>query len=339
MKILYLPLEFPRFYSARKFSYPLGIGMVEGFKNIEHITIPALYSIPLQLEYVKKIIGDQKFDQVWLEVVHSQMSDELLTFLTKIAPVRVGFVVESLTIANDEFISNPVGTQRRVDNTYQKLPYLTHVIVTDERDLTSCNKPTMLGIASVPERLIKTPSSTNDNAIFYGTLYGDRNDLIKNLEYMLNVNPPSAEDLTGLPPMFDKLFVGNYENYNAFFHDWYQIRQSLYSVWINHLNVLPGCAMLNPPHRTNVLSSRVIEGMAAGKPVVSPLMGNGVDDLFEDGKEIIYYNESFELLDCLITLATNSKLRFKIAEAARVNILENHTTEVRVEEILKFTGV
>lgn len=339
MKILHLPLEFPRFYSARKFSYPLGIGMVEGFKNITHVTIPALYNIPSQLSDIKAIISDQKFDQVWLEVVHSQMSDELLTFLAEIAPIRVGFIVESLTIDPKEFISNQIGTQRRIDNTYQKLPYLTHIVVTDERDLRACNHPAMLGLASVPERLVKVPNSTSDNAIFYGTLYGDRDVLIKNLEYQLNINPPSAEDKTSLPQMFDKLFTNKYESYQHFYNQWYDIRQTLYSIWINHLNVLPGCAIVNPPHRTAVLSSRVIEGMAAGKPVVSPLMGNGVDTLFEDGINIINYSEEFELLDCLITLAANSKLRFNIAEAARVNILENHTTEVRVEQILKFTGV
>ena len=339
MKILYLSLEFPRFYSARKFSYPLGIGMVEGFKNIDYVAIPALYTQILDLPAIKAIIGDQTFDQVWLEVAHSQMSDELLTFLTEIAPIRVGFVVESLTIDPKEFVSNAVGTQRRIDNLEHKTPYLTHVVVTDERDLDYFNIPTMLGIASVPERLVKTPNSTSDNAIFYGTLYGDRNELIKNLEYTLTINPKSAEDETSLPQSFDNLFISQWVCYNDFYMSWYQTRQALYSIWINHLHRLLGCAILNPPHRTNVLSSRVIEGMAAGKPVISPLMGNGVDDFFTDGKDIVNYSEEFELLDCLITLATNSKLRFDIAEAARVNILENHTTECRVKQILTFTGV
>jgi hypothetical protein len=339
MKILYLPLEFPRFFSARKFPYPLGVGMVEGFRDIEHLTIPALYDEPLTLNHLDHLIGEQTFDQIWLEVVHSKMSDELLEFLTKIAPVRVGFIVESLTIDPKEFISNAVGTQRRVDNTYQKLPYLTHAVVTDERDLTACNCPTMLGLASVPQRLVKVPNSTNDHAIFYGTLYGDRNELIKNLEGRLNINPPSAEDDTGLPQKFAHLFTAQWACLDDFYRSWHRTRQALYSVWINHLNKLPGCAILNPPHRTSVLSSRVIEGMAAGKPVISPLMGNGVDDLFTNAVDIVYYTDELELVDRLRGLERDSELRFSIAEAARANILENHTTEKRVEQILTFTGV
>jgi hypothetical protein len=339
MKILYLPLEFNRFFSARKFPYPLGCGMVEGFKNIEHLTIPALYNTPIKKSTIASIIGDQKFDQVWLEVVHSQMSDDLLDWLTTIAPIRVGFVVESLTIDPKEFISNQLGTQRRVDNLNQKLPYLTHCVVTDERDLNTLEIPTMLGIASIPQRLVKTPSGTADDAIFYGTLYGDRGAQIKDLEHTLNINPPSAEDSTGLPRIFDDLFVTRWTAYDDFYTDWYRTRQTLYSVWINHLHNLPGCGFLNPRHRTNVLSSRVIEGMAAGKPVISPLMGNGVDTLFTDCEDILYYDTDFALLECIINLGTNSKLRFALADAARVNILENHTTERRVQEILNFTGV
>jgi len=338
MKILYLPLEFNRFFSARKFPYPLGVGMIEGFRNIERTTIPATYHSDMWLEHTKDIIGDRTFDQVWLEVVHSQMSDQFLNWLTELAPIRVGFIVESLTIAKDEFVSNPTGTQRRVDNTYQKLPYLTHCVVTDERDLVACNMPTMLGIASIPYRLIKTPSGTADNAIFYGTLYGDRSNWIKNLENMLNINPPSAEDQTPFPQWFDNLFTEYKDTYSGWFERWYRIRQALYSIWIDHLYKLPGCCFLNPPHRTNVLSSRVIEGMAAGKPVLSPLMNNGVDDLFKDCENILFYRNESELLDHLTHLKTNSNLRFTISESARFNLLENHTTEHRVKQILEFTG-
>ena len=338
MKILHLPLEFNRFFSARKFPYPLGVGMIEGFKDIAHITIPVFYNMRLQKGALETIIGDTKFDQIWLEVVHSQVSDELLDWLTTLAPIRVGFMVESLTMHPDEFISSPVGAQRRIDNFNQKLQYLTHCVVTDERDLAACHMPTMLGIASVPQRLIRTPSGTADDAIFYGTLYGDRGNQIKNLEYALNINPPSAEDATNLPQAFNNLLVNEWLDYDDFYTNWYQTRQALYSVWINHLYNLPGCGFLNPRHRTSVLSSRVIEGMAAGKPTISPLMNNAVDDLFTDGEDILYYESDFGLLECLVNLKVDSKLRFRIAEAARVNLLDNHTTEHRVKQVIEFTG-
>ena len=78
--------------------------------------------------------------------------------------------------------------------------------------------------------------------------------------------------------------------------------------------------------------------MAAGKPIVSPFMNNAVDTLFEDGKEILYYKDIAGLISCLDRLQADPDLRFYLAEAARVKVLENHTTEVRVKEILDFVG-
>ena len=78
--------------------------------------------------------------------------------------------------------------------------------------------------------------------------------------------------------------------------------------------------------------------MAAGKPVISPLMNNAIDDLFVDGEEILYYNDLAGLAKCVGRLQADPDLRFSLSEAARVNILENHTTEVRVKQILDFVG-
>jgi len=310
--------------------------MVEGFKDTEHITIPATYHTDIWLKHAKDIVGDTKFDQVWLEVVHSQMSEEFLVWLTEVAPVRIGFIVESLTIHANEFVSNPTGTRRRIDNLQQKLPYLTHTVVVDGRDLATCNIPTMLGITSIPERLVKQPSGTGDKAIFYGTLYGTRNEWANELAHKMIINPPSAEDNTPFPNMFDQLFSQCTVSYQAFYDNWFNIRQSVYSVWINHLNDMSGCAFVNLPHRTNLLSARVIEGMAAGKPVLSPTMNNDIDKLFTHNKDILYYTDYIELIDCIDELMTNPDLRFKLAEGARFNILKNHTTEVRVQQILRF---
>ena len=341
MNILYLPIEFNRFFSAKKLAYPVGIGMVEGLEgnNIDSFTVPVMYHDQLWLHYLKELVGDQKFDQVWFEVVHSVIPSEVLEWLASLAPIRVGFIIESLTMAPQEFKDNPVGTQRRVDNLKYKLPYLTHVVVCDGRDVDTLAIPTILATASIPERLIRTPYSTLDKAIFYGTIYGDRGEWLKILEDRLIVNPPSAEDSSNLPRMFDQLFVRtNYtpEEYDYFYSSWSSIRAGLYSIWINHLHDLHGCAMVNLPHRTAVLSGRVIENMAAGKPVVSPLMYNSIDDLFEDGKEIRYYDDIIGLMSCLDELQNDSDVGFSLAEAARINILTNHTSEVRVKQIIDF---
>lgn len=341
MNILHLPLEFNRFFSAKKFPHPLGVGMVDGFdcNGVEHLTVPVMYGNQLWLHRLKDLVGDRKFDQVWLEVVHSIIPEQLLGYITTLAPVRVGFVVESLTIDPNEFVSNPRGTQRRVDNMEQKLPYLTHLVVTDERDLSAFDTPTMLGIASIPEKFIRVPMATADKGVFYGTIYGERERWIRRLKNRLNINPRSPEEDSGIPYMFDKLFAySNYglEEFSYFYSSWYGYREAVYSVWINHLHTLSGCAFVNLPHRTNVLSSRVIEGMAAGKPIISPLMYNGVDTLFKE--EIMYYEDIDGLIQHIDRLRDDSDLRFYQADCARVNLLENHTTEKRVRQILDFVG-
>jgi glycosyltransferase involved in cell wall biosynthesis len=322
-------------------AYPMGVGMVEGFaaNDIDHLTIPLLYWEDLWLKYLRDLTAGISFDAVWLEVVHSIIPSAILEYIAALAPIRVGFLLESLTINPDEFKANPVGTQRRIDNLNQKLPYLTHIIVCDNRDLNKFNIPTMVYTASIPERLIKNPSGTENSALFCGTVYGDRPNWLNSLSDLLIVNPRSAEEDSVFPYKFEQLLNRTYlrSDYSYFFENWFSIRQSVYDIWINHLHRLSGCAMINLPHRTQILSGRVIENMAAGKPVISPLMNNAVDKLFEDGKEILYYSTLPELRSHIKTLQFHADLRFQLAEAARINLLTNHTSEVRVRQILDFT--
>jgi len=341
VNLLYLPLEFNLWRSAKKMAYPMGIGMAEGFaaNDIEHVTIPLMYHDDLWLKYIRDLTSGIQFDAVWLEVVHSNISPDTLNYIASLAPIRVGFLLESLTINPDEFKANPVGTQRRIDNLNQKLPYLTHMIVCDNRDANKLNISTMVYTASIPERLIKYPSGTENSALFCGTVYGDRPNWLNSLGDLLIVNPRSAEDESVFPYKFEQLLNRTYlrSDYTYFFENWFSIRRSVYDIWINHLHHLSGCAMVNLPHRTQVLSGRVIENMAAGKPVISPLMNNAVDELFENGKEILYYSDLQELRSHIKTLQFHKDLRFSLAEAARINLLTNHTSEVRVRQILDFT--
>lgn len=341
MNILHLPLEFHGWNSAKKFSYPVGVGMIEGIENndVYHYTIPAMYYGGFWLNFIKEMVGDIKFDQVWLEVVHSIIPESTLEWLATIAPIRVGFIVESLTIDPNEFIDNQSGTQRRVDNLNLKLPYLTHALVCDGMDLNKFTIPTMLFAASVPERLVKPPSSMMGPALFYGTAYGERSNWLDKLNGYVLMNPPSAEINSNLPYMFEQLFKGSYpvSEYPKFFSRWYSTRKGVYTIWINYLSNLPCCAMLNLPHRTQVSSGRIIEGMAAGKPVLSPFLHNEMDGRFVHRKNILYYENEIDLIDLIKELQRNLDFGNYIAEEARKNVLENYTTEVFVKRILEFT--
>ena len=341
MDILYLPLEFNGFFSAKKLSYPVGVGMVEGFESnrVEHLTVPLMYHNQVWLSKLKELVGDRKFDQVWFEVVHSVIPEDILEWFTTLAPIRVGFIIENMVITPEEHKINSPGTQRRVDNLNQKLPYLTHAMVVNAADTANFDIPVMYCATSVPERSIRTPNSTSSKAVFYGTLYGKRSEWATELAPYLNVNPPSSENEGNLPRLFEQLFATpgySVGRYISFYDSWYYIRHDLYFSWISHLHNVDSCAMVNLPHHaTQLLPGRVIESMAAGKPVISPLMSG---DLFVDGKEILYYNDVDGLIGCINKLQSDSDLRFYLSEAARFNILENHTTETRVKQILDFVG-
>jgi hypothetical protein len=258
--------------------------------------------------------------------------------VASIAPIRIGFVVESLSIAPNEFKDNPVGTQRRVDNLNSKLPYLTHMIVCDERDLYGFEIPTMRYSPSISKGLIKTPNCTNGKAIFCGTPYGDRGEWLNQLGNYLIINPPSAEEQSPFPRIFEQLFANQYHSfqYPDFFRNWYSTRRSVYTIWINFLHSLFGCAMVNLPHRTEIASGRIIESMTAGKPVLSPFLHNEMDSWFEDRKNIIYYESVEDLIDRIKELQENPDFGILIATNARENILENYTTELRIKQILEF---
>lgn len=352
MKILYLPLEFPNWYSAKKLTYSVGVGMCEG-TNIDFTVVPAMYTNNIWLNYLPQITAGQEYDQVWFEVVHSDMDEKVLQFIKTLAKIRVGFVIESLTIHPDEFKNNQVGTQKRVDNVKKKLPFMTHAVVADQRDTNAFEGiKTHWGISSVPESVVKDINieSTNDlRFTFYGTVYGDRQDWVDRMGSKLIVNPQGdLENASGLPARYEELFRSSYMNmqnkqtipigdYGKFESEWRTLRSRMYSNWMDIVYQFPGCGVVNLPHRTQVLSSRVIESMAAGKVVFSPRMNNGADFLFKNGREILLY-DSIEQLGDIMNELTTDKAYF-IANNAREKVLADFTITKLIVRILEFTGI
>ena len=351
MNILYIPLEFPRWYSAKKMPYPVGAGIADGFPRDFNVTVvPTFYNSDLWLQYLNQITMGQSYDQVWLEVVHSVIPVQVLEYIKSLAPIRVGFMIESLTIHPDEYVNNPQGTKQREENLKMKLPYLTHAVVVDERDLSFFKIPAMFDVASVPEKMINSNVNSAalqyDKVIFFGTIYGERSKWVSALGDKLSINPQGdLEGSTGLPTHYEQIVNSAFSNmsgkkaipvgyYKKFCDDWMCVRRDMYQNWITILKNLDGYGVLNPPHRTNVLSARVIEAMAAGKVVFSPRMYNGVDFLFNNGENILYYESLQELEDSMLRLDYADK--YVIAKNAINTVLENFTTEKMVGRVLKF---
>ena len=97
MRILLIALEFHSWQRARSLSYCAQMAFEEGLANqsIDYVTITTPW-----LGRIREILQDKKFDQVWVELAHSNFSEKLLDWLSQLAPIRVGFILESLDYSN-----------------------------------------------------------------------------------------------------------------------------------------------------------------------------------------------------------------------------------------------
>ena len=166
----------------------MNFGLEEGLaaNGVEYVTIPAFHEMTASaagswLSRAREICGETQFDQVWLEIVHSNFDQPFLEWVAALAPVRIGFICESLEIDPGEWINNSEGTHRRQQAVVQVIPYLTHVAAVDavnvERFNTDGPVPAIRWpIEAVPARYVtgSLPPPQHNPAIFYGTLYGER---------------------------------------------------------------------------------------------------------------------------------------------------------------------
>jgi glycosyltransferase involved in cell wall biosynthesis len=114
------------------------------------------------------------------------------------------------------------------------------------------------------------------------------------------------------------------------------IRRQLYSMYLDGLQ--SGCAVVNLPSLFKSYSSRVVEGMAAGRPVISWQIPDRpqVNALFEDGQEILLFskNDPSHLAAQIQRVLSEPDLSRRIVTNARRKIRQFHTIETRVRQIL-----
>ena len=114
------------------------------------------------------------------------------------------------------------------------------------------------------------------------------------------------------------------------------IRQRCFELWLKCLQT--GCAVVNLPSLVRANPGRVVEGMAAGRPVISWEIPDRPQNnaLFQDGKEILLYPEDSPavLAEHIKRIKGDRGFADQIAENARRKIGRIHTIEVRVRQIL-----
>lgn len=111
--------------------------------------------------------------------MHASLDSQVLDWVAGLAPVRIGFVMESLRYEEEDYAWAPhLGSRAKIFA--QHFEYLTHALVCDEGDASDITaqgqKPALWWPGFVPNRFIlrQGRSPINNRAVFHGVPYGDR---------------------------------------------------------------------------------------------------------------------------------------------------------------------
>lgn len=360
MRVMLLLMEFPHWWEARPWAYTGSFGLVEGLAahGVETFILPVFGRMDPRspcswLSRAEEICRDKQFDQVWVWLVHVPYDEAFLDWLSGLAPVRVGWVCESLEYEPHEYAEYPelVG---RWDRVVQQMRGLTHVVAVDERDVERINAQ---GIARavwwppcVPQRFVFSGYAppADDAAAFYGGRYPKRQGLLGHPEVQgLLALPQPPEDGTDYPGRFDEIHrvtmddlqsgrASDEQALNRYVDALRSIRQNVFCLWMESLRRWN--AIVNPPAYVKAYAGRVIEAMAAGRPVIASEIPNRprTKALFEDGREILLFDGSnpAQLAERIRSIQRDPDEGRRIAGNVREKVLRYHTAEVRVRQVL-----
>ncbi|WP_298438389.1 glycosyltransferase [Geobacter sp.] len=359
-RILFISLEFSSWQSAKSWSYTAHLGLEEGFaaNGIDCLTIPAHADVTQTdakswLSRARQLCEGKKFDQVWIEIVHTNPDESFLNWLETIAPVRIGLVGESLQYQSEAYQEAPHLKERRMQ-VEKRLRYMTHALTVDEADAEDLSSrgvvKALWWVSAVPERFIgECPEPPRlDAATFCGALYGKRASWLEHPELRsLLVKQGAPEDGTPYPALFGELhrvadaYLASGAPIDtrylaAFMSPLRRIRQEIFDLWIKGLR--DGVAVVNLPSFFQGYAGRVFEGMAAGRPIITWEIPNRprTNALFADDAEILLFpGDSPEALTEQIRhIQRDPAFANRIAAAARRKLWRHHTVEKRVRQIM-----
>ena len=349
LRILLIQQEFTTWRIARRWSYSVQLGLEEGLNanGIEFLTITTPW-----LCQARDICKDKHFDQIWLEIVHTKLDDDWLQWISDLAPIRIGLIGESLEYTPEEytFLGHLRGRRQEVEN---RLKYITHVVACDEKDAERINGygliPAMWWPQAVPERFINPDitSVNNHYAVFGGALYGERANWLRHPELKDILFYLQLPEGLVTYALFDTLhftsslvlnsgFTANDTLLGNYLNCLRSIRRKSFIKWLEGLQ--SGCAVVNLPHAVKTYAGRVVEGIAAGRPIISWEIPDRPQNknLFEDGKEILLYpkNNPSALADCIKRILSDPDLGKRLVTNAQRKLKHFHTAEKRVSQIL-----
>jgi hypothetical protein len=359
LRILLVQHEFVNWEQASSWSYSWHLGIEEGLRanNVEFSTITFPW-----FSCARDICKGKKFDQVWInDIFHlgetGHIGEDDVAWLASLAPVRIGFCIESLEYSPEEYAAFPYFAER-VSKIKLFLKHITHGVFSDEVDAANSAArngiPSIWGVlAAVPERYIykRILPPTRKVALFSGKLYGQRGSWLENPQLKnLFVYQESPEKRIAYPFLFNKFhsqrvhgFVERHRwllpiAYAIYLHSVRHIRRYCFKLWLK--SMLPGVAVVNLPSNCKLYGGRVFEGMAAGRPVIAWDVPHRPRNkaLFKEGEEILLYRSDSpgQLLEHIQHILSDPVFGRRIAENAQRKIRTFHTSEKRVKQILNW---
>jgi GT2 family glycosyltransferase/tetratricopeptide (TPR) repeat protein len=361
-RALLIQLEFPTWETARPWTYSANFAIQEGLEanGVECVTAPAIAhtscSSPDSWVYhAKKFLAGERFDQVWLWLVHTTLDVATMEWVAGLAPIRVGILMESLQYEDKDYAWAPQLKARRGQLDAQ-LPYLTHILAPDEQDGTELSvrgpAKALWWPPMVPERFIATPSTgpSKPQAVFHGTPYGRRQDFVKHVALQSRLTfAQAAHPPTRYQSLFDRLqqtsahvlregrsiSVVEMANYVQSLQ---KVRLGEFSEWMAQLPRWP--AIVNLPSLAKFYGGRVFESMAVGRPVISwniPDRPRNLD-LFQDGHDILLFNpDDPNGLACQIDRVLRDRsFADSVVRNAQDKLKRFHTAERRLHQTLEW---
>lgn len=348
-KILYMPLEFSTWAGGgASWSYAASLAYADALRasgcDVTVINTPCA-------PYHRKIIREQRFDQVWLHLHPKHLDDfAFRSWISDIAPVRMMLCGETVNYDQDEIDAQPwSGSHTQAWKRWA--PHVTHAAFVDPADVASSTvKRSMWWQQAAPTRFVLPVNDRprRDAAVFVGTLYPPRDRWAWDLAGLVEKAECPESDA------FRWLFEHSHEWIQRVFDragpemnpPWAPLALRAYNrlqsgmrrhAFGNFLRTLrEGVAVVSLPSMIQTYSGRVIEGMAAGRPVITQRIA-GQAPIFIDGVEILHYETMDELREHIERLKADPEMSRNIANCARVNLLMRHTVEVRTAELLRFT--
>ena len=192
LRALLIQLEFPTWETARPWTYSANFAIQEGLRanGVECVTVPVIArttcgSSDSWVYHAKKVLAGERFDQVWLWLVHTPLDEATLEWVAGLAPVRVGILMESLRYEAEDYAWAPQ-LKLRQGQLDAQLPYPhTSSLPMSRMRLSECARPcqsTLVatdGAGTFHHHFAHTPS--RQHAVFHGTPYGRRQDWVNHV--------------------------------------------------------------------------------------------------------------------------------------------------------------